>query len=178
MSAGAPAPERERDAVITPAQVLAIYDALRAAGVRAWIDGGWCVEALLGEEARAHADLDLAVERRDEAALRAWAGRERFAEAPGGSESVFVLAHADGRRVDVHLFEYGPARENAWGVAYPWGSLTGSGQLAGREVECVAAEWMFRFKTAYAPAAKDLDDVARLARRFGFEIPPSHRAPR
>jgi hypothetical protein len=37
---------------------------------------------------------------------------------------------------------------------------------------------MFRFKTSYPPAAKDIDDVRRLAERFGFTIPPTHgRAP-
>jgi lincosamide nucleotidyltransferase A/C/D/E len=157
-------------------QVLALYDALRIAGVRVWIDGGWCVDALLGEEGRAHADLDVAATRADAAALRHALAQQGFAELASGTESVFVLAHADGRRVDVHLFEYGRDGENAWGVAYPWGSLTGIGRIAGREVECVAAEWMFRFKTAYPPAPKDRDDVARLARRFGFAIPESHRA--
>jgi lincosamide nucleotidyltransferase A/C/D/E len=156
------------------AQVVSLLDVLRAAGVRAWVDGGWCVDALLGEATRAHADLDLAASRADAPALRACLAREGFRAAEGATESVFVLAHPDGRRVDVHLFEYGPGGENAWGVAYPFGSLTGSGRIAGRDVACVAAEWMFRFKTAYPPAAKDREDVARLAARFGFALPPSH----
>ena len=34
---------------------------LQSAGVRVWLDGGWSVDALLGEQTRPHADLDLAV---------------------------------------------------------------------------------------------------------------------
>jgi lincosamide nucleotidyltransferase A/C/D/E len=30
-------------------------------GVRAWLDGGWAVDALLGRQTRLHSDLDLAV---------------------------------------------------------------------------------------------------------------------
>jgi lincosamide nucleotidyltransferase A/C/D/E len=163
---------------MTAAQVLALYSGLRGAGVRVWIDGGWCVDALLGEQVRAHADLDIAVARADEAALRTFLQHAGFEEDPGGSESVFVLSAADGRRVDVHLFAYGSAHDNVWGVAYPWGSLSGTGCIDGREVDCIAPEWMFRFKTAYSPAAKDREDVMRLARRFGFVVPPTHEIPR
>jgi lincosamide nucleotidyltransferase A/C/D/E len=160
---------------VTAAQVLDFYFALRGSGVRLWIDGGWCVDALLGEQGREHGDLDVAVARSDDRALRSWFGRSGFSELPGGSQSVYVMAAPDGRRIDVHLFEYGPNRENSWGVEYPWGSLSGLGRIGGREVECIAAEWMFEFKTAYAPAEKDLTDVERLASRFGLVVPPTHR---
>ena len=43
--------------------VIEILTSLEAAGVDAWIDGGWGVDALLGEQTRAHGDLDLAVDR-------------------------------------------------------------------------------------------------------------------
>jgi lincosamide nucleotidyltransferase A/C/D/E len=35
---------------------------------------------------------------------------------------------------------------------------------------------MFRFKTAYAPTAKDIADVTALGQRFGFAIPDTHRS--
>ena len=160
---------------MTAAQVIDFYIGVRDSGVRVWIDGGWCVDALLGEEGREHADLDIAVGRSDDAALRDWFVRHGFSERPDGNEFAYVMQAPDGRRIDVHCFEYGPSRENVWGIPYPWGSLSGLGEIGGQRVECVAAEWMFRFKTAYAPVQKDLADVERLARRFGFEVPESHR---
>ena len=30
-------------------------------GVRAWLDGGWGVDALIGEQTRVHADLDIMI---------------------------------------------------------------------------------------------------------------------
>ncbi|HEY9565715.1 MAG TPA: hypothetical protein VIR30_18265 [Nocardioides sp.] len=62
--------------------------------------------------------------------------------------------------------------EPAWGIRYPQGSLTDVGRIEGIPVRCVAAEWMFRFKTAYPPAAKDLHDA--LADMFGFVVPAIH----
>ncbi|WP_226863290.1 nucleotidyltransferase domain-containing protein [Mycolicibacterium baixiangningiae] len=46
-------------------EVLALYRAAVAAGVRLWVDGGWCVDALVGEQTREHDDLDVAVDRDD-----------------------------------------------------------------------------------------------------------------
>lgn len=43
--------------------VMEVLDRLRSAGVRFWVDGGWGVDALLGEQTREHEDLDLVVER-------------------------------------------------------------------------------------------------------------------
>jgi hypothetical protein len=34
---------------------------------------------------------------------------------------------------------------------------------------------MFRFKTAYQPAEKDVSDVHALAIKYGLEVPESHR---
>ncbi|MFG1861146.1 nucleotidyltransferase domain-containing protein [Microbispora bryophytorum] len=46
--------------------VCGIYDYLAERGVRIWIDGGWCVDALLGRQTRQHPDLDVAVDHKDE----------------------------------------------------------------------------------------------------------------
>ena len=46
----------------TPAwRVLAVLDLLAAAEVRAWVAGGWGVDALLGRQTRPHCDIDLVV---------------------------------------------------------------------------------------------------------------------
>ena len=94
---------------------------------------------------------------------------------PGSTDWIYVVANDAGMEVDVHVFAYDDAGRNVYGVEYPHGALTGTGQLAGHVVNCVSAEWMFRFKTSYEPKPKDLADVAALAGAFGFEIPDSHR---
>jgi lincosamide nucleotidyltransferase A/C/D/E len=47
---------------IDVADVLAVLDALAHAGCRAWVGGGWGVDALVGRPTRSHRDLDLAIE--------------------------------------------------------------------------------------------------------------------
>ena len=157
--------------------VVEIYDALSAQGVDIWIDGGWCVDALLGLQTREHSDLDIAVGRRDETAARAVLRSLGFVKCArhGDSDWNYTVWDALNRGVDVHVFDYDERGANTYGVAYPWGSLTGWGTLAGREVRCVAPASMFAFKTAYSPSEKDLEDVRALADRFGFEVPATHR---
>ncbi|SDK40904.1 lincosamide nucleotidyltransferase A/C/D/E [Nonomuraea maritima] len=163
-------------------EVLALYGDLAAADVPVWIDGGWCVDALLGEQTREHSDLDIAVARehaqRLEELFACW-GYARQPR-PEDTEGNYVLAAGSGSLVDVHVFEFDDQGHNTYGIAYPQDSLTGTGVIAGHEVRCVAAEWMFRFKTAYPPEDKDLHDVGALSERYGFEVPATHRraAPR
>ncbi|MEY9875024.1 lincosamide nucleotidyltransferase A/C/D/E [Streptacidiphilus sp. MAP12-33] len=158
-------------------EVLALYAELDVAGAPVWIDGGWCVDALLGRETRPHADLDVAVARDHVArlvdVLAARGFRPRGEE--GATQWNFVMDDGTGRAVDVHVFAFDERGEHAWGIAYPAASLAGTGVLGGQEVRCIAPEWMFRFKTAYPPAEKDRHDVRALAERFGYRVPPTHR---
>lgn len=156
--------------------VLAIYAQLTADGIEVWIDGGWCVDALLGEETRAHRDLDIAVDRKDEERLQAALSRMGLTQAPTPDQSPwnYVMERGD-QRIDIHIFAYGEDRQIVYGVAYPFGSLTGTGVIMARQVRCVSPEWLFKFKTAYAPAAKDIADVQALSARFGFALPEAYR---
>ena len=153
-----------------------IYRLLAARGINVWIDGGFCVDAIVGRATREHSDLDIAVERHDADTLCAVLADEGFAKLAREDSSAWSFVLSDGRRnVDVHVFAYDASGKNSYGIEYPFGSLTGSGKLDGVKVSCVAPEWMFRFKTAYAPTAKDIADVSALAQRFGFAIPDTHR---
>ena len=48
---------------MTSDKVLDLYNWLNENNIAVWIDGGWCVDALLGRQTREHADLDIAVHR-------------------------------------------------------------------------------------------------------------------
>ena len=161
---------------MTTQDVVEIYLLLTARGINVWIDGGFCVDALVGRATREHSDLDVAVERRDADTLCAVLANEGFSKLAREDSSAWSFVLSDGRRnVDVHVFAYDASGKNIYGIEYPFGSLTGTGELDGVKLACVAPEWMFRFKTAYAPTAKDIADVTVLAQRFGFAIPETHR---
>ncbi|MFI6452559.1 nucleotidyltransferase domain-containing protein [Streptosporangium amethystogenes] len=157
--------------------VVEIVSGLEAAGVAVWVDGGWCVDALVGRQTRDHDDLDIAIGRGDEQSLRDWFHARGYLGVARSDRSPwnFVLGSTGGRLVDVHVFEFDEQGELVYGVEYPKDSLTGSAVLGGVTVRCIAPEWMFRFKTSYPPAQKDRADVRALHEKYGFEIPPGRR---
>jgi len=162
---------------MTRQDAIEIYLLLATRGINVWIDGGFCVDALVGRATREHGDLDIAVERQDADTLCAVLANEGFSKLAREDISPWSFVLSDGRRnVDVHVFAYDASGKNIYGIEYPFGSLTGTGELDGVKVTCVAPEWMLRFKTAYAPTAKDIADVTALAQRFGFAIPETHKA--
>lgn len=158
-------------------EVIKLYRDLQANQVPIWIDGGWCVDALLGEVIRSHADLDLAVESLHESRLKKLLSSWGYFEESRDPDVAwnYVMKDSSGRSVDIHVFQYDESGNNVYGIAYPFGSLTGTGRIRDQVVNCVSPEWMFRFKTGYAPADKDRHDVQMLAERFKFEVPSSHR---
>jgi hypothetical protein len=55
---------REPRAPMDAANLLRVVGHLEAEGIDVWLDGGWGVDALLGQETREHDDLDLVAELR------------------------------------------------------------------------------------------------------------------
>ncbi len=165
----------------TADDVLAFLDRMAGLGIHAWIDGGWAVDACLGEQTRPHADLDIVIEERDLA-------RAVEALADVGYRSVprddtrgwnFVLGDDAGHEVDFHVIVLDPAGRGAYGPPelgdeYPAAALAGSGTIAGRSVDCIAPDWLVRFHAGYELAAKDFADVTALCARFGLTLPEEY----
>jgi lincosamide nucleotidyltransferase A/C/D/E len=167
---------------MTAADVAGLYEQLQAAGVRIWIDGGWAVDALLGRETRPHDDLDIAIQQKDVAQLRAILETDGYVDISRDDTRpwTFVLGDGGGRRVDVHVIVVdavgngilGPP-EN--GHMYPAGALDGSGVVEGKTVRCLTPEFAVKFRAGYIPRASDRHDVAALCLHFGIPVPDSYR---
>jgi lincosamide nucleotidyltransferase A/C/D/E len=158
--------------------VVEILAALERAGVPVWLDGGWGVDALLGEETRAHGDLDLILSTADTAALRRALAPLGFAERPGGSATNFVLADSRGRQVDAHAIEFDARGFGSFALPdggrwpFPPSAFAGLGTVGGRAVRCLSAEAQVQCHgQGYAPTEKDLADMQRLQDRFGVVLP-------
>jgi lincosamide nucleotidyltransferase A/C/D/E len=155
--------------------VIDLYKSLQQNGIRIWIDGGWCVDALLGKQTREHPDLDIAVDKKDADNLKNQLLASGYSGETREDTSEWNYAvRLDDKLVDVHVFEFDDSGKNRYGINYPKESLTGKGSIGGNEVECISPEWMFKFKTAYKPKPKDLEDIKVLAEKFNFVIPTSH----
>jgi lincosamide nucleotidyltransferase A/C/D/E len=84
-----------------------------------------------------------------------------------------VYRDGGGRSVDLHLIcldaeGRGVMDPDDPAAAYPAGSFDGRGVIAGRAVDCLPAEILWRLKTGYSPRDRDLLDLAALQAAFGF----------
>jgi lincosamide nucleotidyltransferase A/C/D/E len=160
---------------MTSDNALHFYNLLKENGITVWIDGGWCVDALIGKQTRCHADLDIAVHRKDNIKLRLLLERKGYKEIQrdDSSEFMYIMESETGEIVDIHAFEYDENGKNTYGIEYPFGSLTGTGKINGQEVNCIAPDFMYQFKTWYEPKEKDLHDLHALSEKFGFLLPES-----
>lgn len=157
--------------------VLKLYNRIKESGINIWIDGGWCVDALLGKQTREHDDLDIAIHRKDNIILKALLEADGYRETTryDFSEFMYVMENEAGYSVDIHVFEYDDDGKNIYGIEYPFGSLTGTGIIDGQEINCIDPGFMFRFKTCYEPKEKDIHDVRALCERLGFELPSRYK---
>ena len=80
---------------LTSDDVVRLYQGLQAQGIRVWLDGGWCVDALLGRQTREHTDLDLAVERRDVSALRGYLANAEKVRVRGAEIDAHARLHSN-----------------------------------------------------------------------------------
>lgn len=166
---------------MTSRDVIDLYSYLESLGVNIWIDGGWCVDALLGEQSRPHKDLDIAIQQKEVSQLREALLERGYRDIKVeiARDWNFVLGNEHGREIDVHVIVlnsqgdgiYGPP-EN--GEKYPADSLTGSGLIEGRTVRCISPDWMVKFHSGYELQEKDFRDVRALCKKFGIDLPPEY----
>jgi lincosamide nucleotidyltransferase A/C/D/E len=141
-----------------------VLGTLEEAGVRAWLAGGWGVDALLGEQTRPHRDLDLVFDADDGGERRALEALSTIDFRVMGREAVrthwwserIALSDAQGHVVDIHPVS-GEAFVAAVGVD---GFATGT--VAGRQVRCLARSAQLRLHEGYEPTDADRADVALL----------------
>jgi lincosamide nucleotidyltransferase A/C/D/E len=141
------------------------------------VDGGWGVDALLGEQTRKHEDLDIAIPHTDVPKLRELLAARGFREVPRDDtrDCNFVLGDRAGNLVDVHSFIFDDRGNNIYGVAYLPEHLTGKGSINGFPVKCIPPEWSVKFHTGYELDENDFHDVKALCDRFDLPLPAEYQ---
>ena len=145
-------------------------------GIEVVADGGWGVDALLGEQTRFHADLDIALEHKDVPKLRALLEARGYKDVPRDDtrDCNFVMGDEQGHEVDFHSYTFDARGTLVFGVEYPFDSLTGTGTIQGYSVKCISAEWMVKFHAGYELDENDYHDVSALCERFGMALPTEY----
>jgi lincosamide nucleotidyltransferase A/C/D/E len=157
-------------------EAAGVVEFLERHGVEVHVDGGWGVDALLGEQTRVHGDLDIAVPHRYVPLLRELLAGRGYCERSRNDtwECNFVLADAFGREIDVHSYTLDDAGNNVYGVAYVGEQLTGKGSIDGYRVRCISPEWLVKFHGGYNLDENDFRDVRALCDRFDIPLPDEY----
>ena len=157
--------------------VVEVLTRLDAAGIRFWVEGGWGVDALLGEQTRTHDDLDLGVRLDD--VDRISAVLSDFERSDDEWPSSFVLRDRKGRKVDCHPLTFDDQGDGwqakASGGApnrWPCEGLQARGTIAGVDVPCITPELQVRWHVYSDFDDVDWQDLQRLSERFGIALPP------
>lgn len=159
---------------MSAADVVELLDALDLADVNVWLEGGWGVDALLGEQTREHDDLDLVVELEDVAGLVSALERRGYEVAKGEPPMSVVLLDLAGRQVDVHPVRFTAEGDGIYRMddgrdwPYPAAGFEGHGSVLGRSVRCLTPEVQVLCHAGYELADTDHHDLALLRERFGI----------
>ena len=162
-----------------PSDVLQVIERLRHAGVRVYVAGGWGVDALIGEQSRPHADLDLAFDAAEEDRVLSALRQAGYVMITDQRPARFVLQDRSGHTVDFHPVVFdasGDGEQTGFGgikYRYPSTEL-GRGIIGGTEVDCLSAELLIQFHLGYTPTEKDVQDMNLLRARLGVHLPPPY----
>ena len=162
-------------------ELVRLLDVLEQNGVTVWLDGGWGVDALLGEQTREHDDVDLVVELAGVPRLIAGLGAAGYEVVSGAPPRNFVLVDPAGRQVDVHPVRFDPDGGGVYLMddgrewTYPAAGFAGRGHVRGRPVPCVTPEVQVLVHDGYELADKDYRELRLLHERFGVDLPSKVR---
>jgi lincosamide nucleotidyltransferase A/C/D/E len=163
---------------MTSEALVALMQLFENAGVEVWLDGGWAVDAALGQQTRSHKDVDIILRVSDLPNLRELLESRGFQIQHGGTESNFVLVDGSRLEVDVHAIVFDKhgngiyRMENGSDWIFPAEGFSGRGVVQGIAMRCLSPETQVLCHAhGYVPTEKDFHDMELLQARFGVELP-------
>lgn len=163
--------------------VIEVVNALETAGIDVWVNGGWGVDALLGEQTRPHDDLDVIIRADDIAQAIQVTRNLGFSLMTDELPQGFVVRDEIDRRIDFHPVRFrsdGSAvqqsvRGGEW--VFSAAGLRGIGSVNGIGMRCLTPEEQAVRATdqpgeeGYEPDETDREDMQLLRERFGIPLP-------
>ena len=169
---------QEKKPEMTAADLLELLILFEQNDIEVILDGGWGVDALLGEQTRPHEDLDIAMPHRYVPLARALLEAKGYVDVPRTDtrDCNFVLGDGQGHLVDFHTYTFDESGNLVFGLPYPPDSLTGIGSLLGHPVQCITPQWLVQFHTGYTFDDNDYRDVKALCTHFHLALPEEYEA--
>ncbi|MCL2564405.1 MAG: nucleotidyltransferase family protein [Defluviitaleaceae bacterium] len=161
---------------MTAEDVIKIIKLLEQNAIEVYIDGGWGVDALLGEQTRRHNDLDIAMPHKFVPKLRELLEAKGYKDVPRDDtrDCNFVMGDEGGRLIDIHTYTFDENGKNIFGVAYEPHHLVGTGVINGYPIKCVPPEVSVEFHKGYNVDEDDYRDVKALCERFNISMPKEY----
>jgi len=164
--------------MMSAADVIEVLELLDADGIGCWLEGGWGVDALLGEQTREHDDVDMVVKLSKVPQMRELLAGHGFTLVHGGPPKNFVLGDSRDRRIDVHPVRFDAEgrgvyiMDNGETWLFPAQGFTGRGKIPERHVQCMSPEVQVICHADYELDENDRRDMRALRDRFGVELLP------
>jgi len=164
-----------------PEDVVQVVHVLENAGIDVWLDGGWGVDALLGQQTRPHDDLDVVISLVDAEPAKSALAPLGFVVAEDELPTRFVARDPQDRQVDFHTVSFdsggGGVQQLQDGRAfrYPPEGFAGTGTVDGCRIRCLTPEVQVLVHLGYEPDETDHHDMRLLQERFGVPLPPLYQ---
>ena len=163
---------------MTSTDVISFYIDLGNLRIEIWIDGGWGVDALLGEQTRLHKDLDIIIQQKDLQKVLQLLRKRGYQNVEKNDTRLWNFVFGDHRdhEIDFHVIVfdndgngiYGPAENND---IYPVGSLLGIGKINGHSVRCTSPEYIVNSHMEYKLSESDFKAISALRKKSRIEFP-------
>ena len=149
---------------VTISDLFQVLDLLENLGVRYWLDGGWGVDALRGQQTRIHRDIDIDFDSRCTDRLLGFLQEKGFVIETNWLPTRVELFHEVLGYIDIHPFvlnEDGTCKQadlqGGWYEFQP--DYFGTATLKGRVIPCISLKGQKIFHTGYELRDKDVHDL-------------------
>lgn len=149
---------------VTPDDLKNVLDLIENTGIRYWLDGGWGVDVLAGEQTREHRDVDINFDSRYNDKLLQILKESGYEIVTDQSPVRVELHHPQLGYIDIHPFVLnndGTAKqadlEGGW---YEFDAdFFGNAIFNGRNIPCISARGQKIFHTGYELREVDKHDL-------------------